>query len=76
MGFLAPAMVNYLALLGWNDGTEDEIFTVDQISNSLMHSFHFFVDYCNPSSLSTLQFHCLFNTVSSNTRGNSTNDGT
>ncbi|CAK9277631.1 unnamed protein product [Sphagnum jensenii] len=31
MGFLAPAMVNYLALLGWNDGTEDEIFTVDQI---------------------------------------------
>jgi glutamyl/glutaminyl-tRNA synthetase len=59
MGFLAPAMVNYLALLGWNDGTEDEIFTVDQISNSLLHSFHFIVDYCNPSSLSTLQFHPL-----------------
>jgi len=32
MGYLAPAMVNYLALLGWNDGSEDEIFTVDQIS--------------------------------------------
>lgn len=32
MGYLAPAMVNYLALLGWNDGSEEEIFTVDQIS--------------------------------------------
>nr|PNR60969.1 hypothetical protein PHYPA_003762 [Physcomitrium patens] len=32
MGYVAPAMVNYLALLGWNDGCEDEIFTVDQIS--------------------------------------------
>jgi len=31
MGYLAPAMVNYLALLGWNDGSEEEIFTVDQI---------------------------------------------
>ena len=27
-GFLAPAMVNFLALLGWNDGTEQEVFTV------------------------------------------------
>jgi hypothetical protein len=27
-GFLAPAMVNYLSLLGWNDGTEQEIFKV------------------------------------------------
>ena len=27
-GFLAPAMVNFLALLGWNDGTEQEIFSV------------------------------------------------
>lgn len=27
MGFLPEAMVNYLALLGWNDGTEDEIFS-------------------------------------------------
>lgn len=26
-GYLADAMVNYLALLGWNDGTEQEIFT-------------------------------------------------
>ena len=30
-GVLAPAMVNYLALLGWNDGTEKEIFTVPEL---------------------------------------------
>lgn len=30
-GFLAPAMVNYLSLLGWNDGTEQEIFTTEQL---------------------------------------------
>ena len=30
-GFLAPAMVNYLSLLGWNDGTEQEIFTTDEL---------------------------------------------
>jgi glutamyl-tRNA synthetase len=32
-GFLADAMVNYLALLGWNDGTEQEIFTRDELSS-------------------------------------------
>ena len=32
MGLLPQAMVNYLALLGWNDGTEDEIFSLDQLS--------------------------------------------
>eukprot|EP00475_Leptophrys_vorax_P005656 TRINITY_DN13403_c0_g1_i1.p1 TRINITY_DN13403_c0_g1~~TRINITY_DN13403_c0_g1_i1.p1 ORF type:complete len:525 (-),score=36.28 TRINITY_DN13403_c0_g1_i1:72-1460(-) len=31
LGFLPDAMVNYLALLGWNDGTEDEIFTPMQL---------------------------------------------
>ena len=30
-GFLAPAMVNYLSLLGWNDGTEQEIFTAEEL---------------------------------------------
>jgi len=30
-GFLADAMINYLALLGWNDGTEQEIFTRDEL---------------------------------------------
>eukprot|EP01018_Ginkgo_biloba_P032265 Gb_08295 [translate_table: standard] len=32
MGFLPQAMVNYLALLGWNDGSEEEFFTIDQLT--------------------------------------------
>ncbi|EFJ26519.1 hypothetical protein SELMODRAFT_172681 [Selaginella moellendorffii] len=31
MGYLPDAMVNYLALLGWNDGTDKEIFTKDEL---------------------------------------------
>ncbi|KAL8129551.1 hypothetical protein V2J09_018706 [Rumex salicifolius] len=31
MGFLSQAMVNYLALLGWGDGTENEFFTLQQL---------------------------------------------
>jgi glutamyl-tRNA synthetase len=30
-GYLPEAMLNYLALLGWNPGTEQEIFTVDEL---------------------------------------------
>jgi glutamyl-tRNA synthetase len=30
-GFLPPAFINLLALLGWNDGTEQEIFTKDEL---------------------------------------------
>eukprot|EP00240_Pyramimonas_obovata_P000457 CAMPEP_0118934974 /NCGR_PEP_ID=MMETSP1169-20130426/14622_1 /TAXON_ID=36882 /ORGANISM="Pyramimonas obovata, Strain CCMP722" /LENGTH=589 /DNA_ID=CAMNT_0006877941 /DNA_START=70 /DNA_END=1839 /DNA_ORIENTATION=+ len=30
-GYLAPAMVNYLSLLGWNDGTEQEIYTAEEL---------------------------------------------
>ena len=30
-GFLPEAFINFLALLGWNDGTEQEIFTKDQL---------------------------------------------
>ena len=30
-GYLAQAMLNYLALLGWNPGTEQEIFTLDEL---------------------------------------------
>ncbi len=30
-GYLPEAMINFLATLGWNDGTEQEIFTVDEI---------------------------------------------
>ena len=30
-GFLPEAFVNLLALLGWNDGTDTEIFTIEQL---------------------------------------------
>lgn len=30
-GYLPEAMVNFLATLGWNDGTEQEIFTVQEL---------------------------------------------
>lgn len=30
-GFLKAAIVNYLALLGWNPGTEQELFTIDEL---------------------------------------------
>ena len=32
-GYLPEAMVNFLACLGWNDGTEQEIFTMDELIN-------------------------------------------
>jgi glutamyl-tRNA synthetase len=35
MGFLPESMVNYLALLGWNPGTDQEYFTLD----TLCHAF-------------------------------------
>jgi len=30
-GFLPDAMINYLSLLGWNDGTDNEIFTREEL---------------------------------------------
>jgi len=30
-GFLPAAIINYLALLGWNPGTEQELFTLDEL---------------------------------------------
>lgn len=30
-GFIPEAMVNYLALLGWSSGTEEEIFSLDEL---------------------------------------------
>ena len=30
-GFIQEALVNYLALLGWSSGTEEEIFTLDEL---------------------------------------------
>jgi len=34
LGYLPSALVNYLALLGWNPGTEREIFTLDELVKS------------------------------------------
>lgn len=31
-GFIPEAMVNYLALLGWSSGTEEEIFSLDELA--------------------------------------------
>ena len=31
-GFLPEAFVNMLAMLGWNDGTEQEIFTIEELT--------------------------------------------
>ncbi len=31
MGFMPEAFVNLLAMIGWNDGTEQEIFTMDEL---------------------------------------------
>ena len=33
MGLLPKAMVNYLALLGWNDGTSEEYFSMEHLFN-------------------------------------------
>ena len=30
-GFIAPAVVNFIALLGWSSKSEDEIFTLDEL---------------------------------------------
>lgn len=30
-GFIAPGIVNYLAMLGWNPGTEQEVFTMPEL---------------------------------------------
>lgn len=33
-GFFPEAVVNFLALLGWNDGTEKELFTLQELAES------------------------------------------
>jgi glutamyl-tRNA synthetase len=33
-GFFPEAVVNFLALLGWNDGTEKELFTLEELAAS------------------------------------------
>lgn len=32
-GYLSEAMVNFLSLLGWNDGTEQEIYTRTELAD-------------------------------------------
>jgi len=32
-GYLPETLINFMALLGWNDGTEQEIFTVQELIN-------------------------------------------
>lgn len=32
LGFLPEAFINLLAVLGWNDGTEQEIFSIDELT--------------------------------------------
>ncbi|MBL0271766.1 MAG: glutamate--tRNA ligase [Chitinophagaceae bacterium] len=48
-GFLPEALINLLALLGWNDGTEQEIFTIkeliDKFSMERVHSAGAKFDY-------------------------------
>ncbi len=36
-GYFPEAVVNMLALLGWNSGTEQEIFTIDEVKNAFSH---------------------------------------
>lgn len=40
MGYLPQAMVNYLALLGWGDGTENEFFSLEQLGLNFAFDFH------------------------------------
>jgi glutamyl-tRNA synthetase len=48
MGYLPQAMVNYLALLGWGDGTENEFFTIDDLG---LFSIFFFLSFSLKYSL-------------------------
>jgi len=36
MGFLPEAFVNMLAMLGWNDGSEQEIFTLEELTDKFL----------------------------------------
>jgi glutamyl-tRNA synthetase len=33
LGFLPEAFINFLAILGWNDGTEQEIFSMEELAD-------------------------------------------
>ena len=42
-GYLAPAVINFLAFLGWNPGTEQEVFSLGELVNA------FSFDRCSKS---------------------------
>ncbi|KAI8553757.1 hypothetical protein RHMOL_Rhmol05G0041000 [Rhododendron molle] len=46
IGYLPQAMVNYLALLGWGDGTENEFFSLEKLANTFL-IFFIFVQFTN-----------------------------
>ncbi|KAI8563975.1 hypothetical protein RHMOL_Rhmol03G0149900 [Rhododendron molle] len=46
MGYLPQAMVNYLALLGWGDGTENEFLSLEKLANTFL-IFFIFVQFTN-----------------------------
>ena len=39
-GFIREALVNYLALLGWSTGTEEEILSIDRAGRPVRHRRH------------------------------------
>jgi nondiscriminating glutamyl-tRNA synthetase len=40
-GFIREALVNYLALLGWSSGNEDEVLSIDEITERFdIHAIH------------------------------------
>lgn len=45
MGYLPQAMVNYLALLGWGDGTENEFYTLQQLGRFNIYGILFLNAY-------------------------------
>ena len=48
-GYLPDAMVNFLALLGWNDGSEKEIFTREELIQS------FTLERCGPGPVLSVE---------------------
>ena len=51
-GFLPQAMLNFLTLLGWNDGTEQEIFTLQDLQVSSIYT-------CCQCGVRTLRSICM-----------------
>ena len=37
MGYLVEAIINYIALLGWSPGTNQEMFTLKELEENFKH---------------------------------------